>query len=173
MAAFMSLRPTLAHDTARRGRLPEAGMPTSGTNAAAMQKLLVFFLSLLFSLSVSAWENFPQDDPALKVLDRDLVTISGDTDETYFYAVLSNGKDQTYLDVYQGVPWKRIHRWPVSFEGEKVKVKDASVLHIANDEETMTLIFYWNEFVGYAEAAVRQSLVYDLKSGKFTTSWSD
>ena len=138
-----------------------------------MQKLFVLFICLLLTLSVSAWEEFPPDDPALKVLDRDLVSTYDDDKEIYFYGVLSNSEDQTYLDVYKGLPWERVYRWPVSFEGEKVKLRDRVVLKISNDEEGMTLYFYWNDFVGYAEAAVRQSLVYDRKTGKFTTSWSD
>ena len=101
------------------------------------------------------------------------MTIYDGDKEAYFYGVLSNSADQTYLDVYKGLPWKRVYRWPVTFEGDKVKVRDRAVLHISNDEEGMTLYFYWNDFVGYAEAAVRQSLVYDRNTGKFTTSWSD
>ena len=139
----------------------------------AMQKFFLLFMSCLLTLSVNAWEEFPPDDPALKVLDRDLVSVYDDEQERYFYAVLSNSEDQSYLDVYEGLPWKRIHRWPVSFEGEKVKVRDRAVLKISNDEEGMTLYIYWNDFAGYAEGAVRQSLVYDRKTGKFTTSWSD
>lgn len=139
----------------------------------SMKKLLLALFCLLLTLNANAWEELPKDDPALQVLDRDLVTVYKDEKEVYFYGVLSNTNDQTYLDVYQGLPWKRVYRWPVTFEGNKVKVRDRAVLHISNDEEGETLYFYWNDFVGYAEAAVRQSLVYDRRTGKFTTTWSD
>ena len=138
-----------------------------------MKKITLALLCFLLSLSANAWEELPPDDPALTVLDRDLVAIYDGDNEAYFYGVLSNSADQTYLDVYKGLPWKRVYRWPVTFEGDKVKIRERAVLHISNDEEGMTLYFYWNDFVGYAEAAVRQSLVYDRKTGKFTTSWSD
>ena len=138
-----------------------------------MKKVFLALLCLFLTLTANAWEELPKDDPALTVLDRDLVTIYNNDSEVHFYAVLSNSNDQTYLDVYKGLPWKRVYRWPVTFEGIKVKVRDRAVVHISNDEEGETLYFYWNDFVGYAEAAVRQSLVYDRKTGKFTTSWSD
>ena len=141
-----------------------------------LRPMKTFFLALIclsLTLPAFAWEEFPPDDPALRVVDRDMVTTYNNDQEAYFYAVLSSNDDQTYLDVYKGLPWKRIYRWPITFEGDKVKVRDRTVLHISNDEEGMTLYFYWNEFAGYAEAAVRQSLVYDRNTGKFTTSWSD
>lgn len=152
----------------------DSGGDTRGENERlSMKKFVLAVLCLLLSLPANAWEEFPPDDPALKVLDRDSVTVYNGDQELYFYAVLANSDDQTYLDVYKGLPWKRVYRWPVTFEGEKVKVRDRTVLHISNDEEGMTLYFYWNDFVGYAEGAVRQSLVYDRQTGKFTTSWSD
>lgn len=95
-------------------------------------KTMMLALFSLLTLAANAWEELPPDDPALRVLDRDLVTIHEGDQEAYFYGVLSNSEDQTYLDVYN-----------------------------------------WNDFVGYAETAVRQSLVYDRKTGKFTASWSD
>lgn len=130
-------------------------------------------LFLLLLTPALAWEEYPPDTPGLQLVDRAYKGVYSSDKETHYYAVLYNGKDQTYLEVYQGTPWKKIHRWAVTFEGEKVKVRSRATLEIWHDEEGQKLSFYWNDFVGYAEAAVHQSLNYDLKTGKFSTSWSD
>lgn len=131
-----------------------------------------WLLILLLTLPVSAWEVFPEDDTQLKVVDRAYQAVYQDG-ETHFYAVLYNGKDQSYLDVYQGIPWKRIHRWAVTFEDEKVLVRPRAALEIDHNEEKKELVLFWNDYAGYAEAAVHQALVYDLTKKTFRTVWSD
>lgn len=132
-------------------------------------------LALLFFLQPAAadWSRFPADQSGLTVVDREAQTIYTDGGESHFYAVLYNSQDQSHLYVYKGTPWKLIHKWDVTFEGEKVKVQDQSVLKASHDEEDKKIHFYWNEYVGYAEAAVHLVLIYDRNTGKFSTSWSD
>lgn len=136
------------------------------------KKTLLLLLVALFT-SANAWELFPPDDTKLKVVDRDYKAVYRQNKEQHYYAVLYNGADQSYLDVYVGLPWKRLHRWAVDFEGEKVKVRPRAALKISYDEEGDKLHIYWNDYAGYAEAAVHLVLIYDPKSGKFTTQWSD
>jgi hypothetical protein len=139
-------------------------------------KMLAFLFLLLLTvptLAQNSWAEFPPDESDLKVIDRAYETVYTDDNEAHFYAVLSQGREQTYLDIYKGLPWKRIHRWPISFQDEPVQLRNRAVLHITPDEEGNTIIFHWDEFAGYAEAAVRLSVTYDRSTGKFTTSWSD
>lgn len=140
--------------------------------------LLLLALLSLPVLAQSTFELFPADDAQLKVLDRDFQSLyiqSGQSDgrELNLYVVLSNSSEQSFLDVYQGIPWKKLYRWPVTFEGEKVKVDDRAAVHIDYDEETQKVTFYWETYGGYAEAAVHLRLIYDPISGKFSTDWSD
>ena len=137
-----------------------------------MRKLWFFVVLLLFT-PVFAWEVFPDDDPGLRVVDRAYKPIYIEGRETHYYAVLSNGGRQSFLDIYKGLPWKKIHRWQVTFEGERVKVRPRAALEISHDEEQNKLFFYWNDYAGYAEGAVHQVLIQDLESGEFTTEWSD
>ena len=133
-----------------------------------------WLLILLLTLPCQAWELFPEDDPALKVVDRAYQAVYSEKGgEAHFYAVLYNGEKQSFVDIYKGIPWKRIHRWSVDFQGEKVKVRPRAALEISNDEEANQLHFFWNDYAGYAEAAVRLALTYDRGTGKFRTNWSD
>lgn len=138
----------------------------------------VLLLALLLFWSVPAyaqqtWSEFPPDDPKLTVVDRAFKSLYTGDGEAHFYAVLSSDTKQSYLDVYKGLPWRRIHRWSLEFQGTLVKVRDRTVLQISHDEESQRLDFYWDEWAGYAEAAVHQVLIYDRKTGKFSTNWSD
>lgn len=89
----------------------------------------------------------------------------------YFYAVLYDVGEQSHLDVYKGLPWRKIHSWPVTFQGEPVKVTPTAVLKMEADDQQIT--FWWQEYVGYREAVVHQAVIYHRDTGKFSTSWSD
>jgi len=135
--------------------------------------ILVLLLLTLPGLAQQTWEEFPPDVPGLKLIDRAYETIYANDQETHFYAVLYNGKNQSHVDIYRGLPWKKIYRWSVTFEGDPVKVRDRAALQISHGENDRKVTFYWNEYAGYAEAAVHLSLAYDLLTGTFSTSWSD
>lgn len=130
-------------------------------------------LLLLLQPATAEWAEFPADKSGLTVVDRDAETVYSNSGEAQFYAVLYNGNDQSFLYVYKGLPWKQIHRWPVTFQGEKVKVRDRAVLKLSHDEEDQKFHIFWRDYAGYAEAAVHQVLIYDRKTGKFSTKWSD
>lgn len=114
-------------------------------------------------------QEYPEDPSGAVVVDRDNLNL----DEHVFYAVLYTEGKQSYLDVYKGLPWQRIHHWPIEFQGEKVVVGARSVLHIDKREDEDVLDFYWSSFAGYQEGAVHQSLSYDRKTGAWKTNWSD
>lgn len=136
-----------------------------------MKRLL---LAALFLLPVPALAQDSADLPStqgLQVVDRDLVEVEGPTTMAYFYAVLSTEGDQSYLDVYKGIPFKRIHRWAIDLAGDKVKVGPDAVLVTSVDDDTIN--WYWREFVGYREGAVSLALTYHRKTGRFTTAWAD
>ncbi len=132
--------------------------------------VLVVVLSLS-SFAQEGWAPFPSDPPQVQLVDRaSHVVWHGDTSVT-FYAVLYKQGGKSYLDVYKGLPWARIHSWDIEFEGQSVDVPDNSVLEIGEYEDQ--IFFHWDEFVGYREAAVNLSLTYHRNTGKFSTSWSD
>ena len=131
-------------------------------------------LAILLGLfgTAQCWEEFPQDTPGMRVVDRDYLQTSRDGKEAYYYAVLYNGEDQTFLDIYGGLPWKRLYHWPVTFEGDKVLVRPRAALSIT-EEDDGKIDFYWNDYAGYSEGAVHLALIYDPKTGTFTPQWSD
>lgn len=124
-------------------------------------------------LAQQTWAEFPEDDPKLTVVDRAYKSFWANDKEVHYYAVLSNDSTQSYFDVYKGLPWKRVHRWPVSFEGEKVKVTRRAAVQIADYDDRNVIHFYWNDYAGYSEGAVHLGLSCDRATGKFKTHWSD
>lgn len=138
-----------------------------------MKKTLATFAILLGLFGTAqCGEEFPQDAPGLKVVDRDYLETSQDGKEAYYYAVLYNGEEQTFLDIYGGLPWKRLYRWPVTFQGDKVLVSSRAALSITQEDDGK-IDFYWNEYAGYSEGAVHLALSFDPKTGAFTPQWSD
>lgn len=136
-----------------------------------MKRLL---LAALFLLPVPALAQDSADLPStqgMQVVDRDLVEVEGPTTFAYFYAVLSTEGDQSYLDIYKGIPFKRVHRWAIDLNGDKVKVGPDAVLVSSVDDDTIS--WFWREFVGYREGAVSMALTYHRKTGKFSTAWAD
>lgn len=129
-------------------------------------------LTLTLVSGALTWEEFPPDTPDLVVVDRDYQTVYRDDQEVHYYAVLYNGEDQSFLEIYTGTPWKLAHRWPITFQDAKVMVRPRAALSI-DEQEDGSLVFYWEDYAGYAEGAVRQSVVYDPKDGSFRTQWSD
>ena len=109
--------------------------------------------------------------PPGQVVDRLLLDLETPSGTAWLYAVLSTEGDQSYLDVYKGLPFKRIHRWAIDLEGDKVKVGPQAVLMESHDGQRVT--FYWREFVGYREGAVSMALIYHRATGRFETVWSD
>lgn len=106
------------------------------------------------------------------VVDRLLLEVEAPNGTAYFYAVLHTEGDQSFLDVYKGLPFQRIHRWALDLQGDKVKVgPDAVLMALPGEDDTIS--FWWREFVGYREGAVSMALTYHRKTGKFTTAWSD
>lgn len=137
-----------------------------------MMKRLLLAALLLLPLPVLAQDS--ADLPStggLQVVDRNLLEVEGPSTTAYFYAVLSTEGDQSYLDVYKGIPFKRLHRWAIDLNGDKVKVGPQAVLVSSVDDDTIN--WYWREFVGYREGAVSMALTYHRKTGKFSTAWAD
>lgn len=128
--------------------------------------LLALVLCMTFCSAAPPAEDYPADPAGAVVVDRDNLED--------FYALLYTRENQSFLDVYRGTPWKRIHHWPIVFQDEKVVVPARSVLHIVREGEGENqLVFFWSSYGGYREGAVHLSLSYDLKTGKWTTNWSD
>lgn len=137
-----------------------------------MRHLFPLLIGALLCLSPAARaqtaEDYPDDPTGAVVVDRDSLEMDGRS----FYAVLYTQGQQSYLDVYQGLPWQRVHRWPIEFQNEKVVVPSRSTLHIDKGDDDV-VSFFWNSYAGYREGNVHMALLHDLKSGTWKTSWSD
>lgn len=138
-----------------------------------MRRWLTLFLLLGLGLGARAQsaQDYPADPSGATVVDRAVLT-TGSESEVTFYAVLCTQRDQSFLDVYQGIPWKRVHHWPIEFQGDKVVVPARSVLQIAEDQPGQ-LTFYWTSYAGYSEGAVHLSVTFDRSKGTWTPNWSD
>lgn len=133
-----------------------------------MRTLLVLLLLVVApALAQEPTDSFPPDPAGVRVVDRDAIFFN----DQYFYAIAYNQAGRGHLEVYQGLPWKKVYEWSIEFQGEPITLAPVTVLHI--DEFESTLVFYWDDFVGYREGAVHQSVVYDPKKGRFETQWSD
>lgn len=147
-----------------------------GARARLRLRTLPWWASLLaFCLGTATAEPrsapFPSDPEGVTVVDRDALTVHHQESNTTFYATLSQGGGVSYLDVYKGLPWRRIYHWPIEFEGNPVHLNPSTVLHIEDDSGS--LLFHWDDFVGYREGAVKIQVTYDRAKGTFRSSWVD
>lgn len=128
--------------------------------------LLLLLLGLVAGARAQSAQDYPADPSGATVVDRAVLTTDSEAPVTY-YAVLCTQGDQSFLDVYQGTPWQRLHHWPIEFQGEKVVVPARSVLQIAQDQPGQ-LTFFWSSYAGYSEGAVHLSITYDQDKKTWT-----
>lgn len=136
-----------------------------------MRILILTLLLLTSAVPAQQSDNFPADPAGAQVVDRAHETLYSDSGTAHFYALMTTRGDQSTLAIYKGLPWRKVHTWPLEFQGSRVRVPDNAVLHIEGSDQQV--VFYWEDFAGYREGAVRLSLTYDRATGTFNTNWSD
>ena len=136
-----------------------------------MRRILICILLALPVAAIEPATPFPSDPEGVTVIDRNSLSVSHKGQNTTFYAVLQRTEGLCYLDVYKGLPWTRIHHWPIVFEGQPVDLAPVTVLHIIDDSDS--LVFHWDDFAGYREGAVKINVTYERATGTFKSSWVD